>query len=174
MSELGEPLQNPAGPFEDVGRYDHVIREQLIGDICDAPTRLREAVAGLSDEQLETRYRNWTVRQIVHHVADSHMQSVTRFKWTLTEETPTIKAYHEGLWVQLADSAQADVEPSLQLLEGLHQRWAVLLESMTEADFAKQFLHPESGELVSLWSALSYYAWHGRHHTEQVLSVRER
>lgn len=156
-SASNEPPENPAGPFANVGGYDDEVRSLLIGEICNAPVRLREAVDGMSDEQLNKLYRNWTIRQIVHHVGDSHMQSVTRFKWALTEETPTIKAYHEGLWVELADSAKADVEPSLQLLDGLHQRWVVLLQSMSEAEFGKQFLHPESGELISLWSALAYY-----------------
>ncbi|MCA9262159.1 MAG: putative metal-dependent hydrolase, partial [Planctomycetales bacterium] len=134
----------------------------------------RAVVAGLSNERLEARYRKWTLRQIVHHLADSHMHSLIRFKWALTENLPTIKAYDEAAWVQLHDSHRGDVEPALAMLEGLHARWVQLLHALDESDFARQFFHPESARNVSLWEALSYYAWHGAHHTPQIAWVREQ
>jgi uncharacterized damage-inducible protein DinB len=132
---------------------------------------LRKAVNGLSDHQLETKYRNWTIRQIVHHIADSHVNSYIRFKWALTEPTPTIKAYQEADWVELADSRRGDIAPSVQLLEGLHVKWVQLLKLMTDEQFQRSFVHPQTGETVSLWSALNYYPWHCRHHTAQILLI---
>lgn len=129
---------------------------------------------GLSDAQLDTKYRNWTIRQITHHVADSHLNSLVRFKWALTEEQPRIKAYEEGDWVNLLDAQAGDVEPSLLLLDGLHAKWVQVLRSMTRQQYSRTFLHPQSGDSVSLWTALNSYAWHGRHHTGQIHWVRER
>ena len=168
------PPDNPAGPFDPVVAYDDIARHRLIGEIADAPDQLRAAVSNLTSDQLDTRYKNWTVRQITHHIADSHLHSIIRFKWALTETHPTIKAYEEGDWVQLADSKAGDVEPALALLDGLHTKWVQLLDSMTEEQFACTFLHPQTGESVDLWLALNNYAWHGRHHTAQILWLRER
>jgi uncharacterized damage-inducible protein DinB len=139
-----------------------------------APTALRAAVAGPSEDQLDTRYRNWTIRQIVHHVADSHVNSYVRFKWALTEEVPTIKPYDDGRWADLADARTGEVRAPLALLEGLHIRWVQLLRSMTEEQFGRAFFHPETGQTVSLSAALCYYAWHGRHHTAQIHWLREQ
>jgi uncharacterized damage-inducible protein DinB len=135
---------------------------------------LATAVAGLSDGQLDTLYRNWTVRQIVHHLADSHVNSYVRFKWALTEDLPTIKAYDEGRWAGLDDSRSGDVRAPLALLHGLHARWVQLLRSMSDGQFARCFVHPETGRTVSLGEALCYYAWHGEHHTAQVLWLRRQ
>ena len=145
----------------------------MIVELSELPTQLRKAVTGLSETQLDTKYRNWTVRQIVHHIADSHINSYVRFKWALTEDEPTIKAYDEGLWSDLSESKTGSIAPSLQLLDGLHARWVQLLKKMSAADFERTFFHPESGENVSLNSALVYYAWHGRHHTGQILWIRD-
>ena len=164
--------QNPAGAFKPEDNYDSRRRAELIAMIEGAPTDLGTTVGGLSPAQLDTLYRNWTIRQIVHHVADSHVNSYIRFKWTLTEERPTIKAYDEGRWAALGDSRTGDVGAPLALLEGLHARWAQLLRSMTEAQFARSFLHPENGQTVSLNAALCYYAWHGKHHTAQIRWLR--
>jgi uncharacterized damage-inducible protein DinB len=169
-----EPPQNPAGPFEPEADYGAQRRDELIAVIEAAPAAARNAVAGLSENQLDTRYKNWTIRQIIHHLADSHVNSYVRFKWALTEELPTIKAYDEGRWAALDDSRAGDVRAPLALLEALHARWAQLLRSMTEAQFGRSFLHPETGQTVSLSAALSYYAWHGRHHTAQVCWLREQ
>ena len=165
---------NPAGPFEPVEAYDSGIRQQLIEKVRLAPARLRQAVGELSDRQLDTLYKNWTIRQIAHHIADSHLHSIIRFKWALTEDHPTIKPYDEADWVQLADTRHGDLEPSLLLLEGIHAKWVQLLNSMTETQFARTFYHPQSGLSVSLWLALNSYAWHGEHHTAQVLWLRQR
>jgi hypothetical protein len=160
-----EPPQNPAGAFDP---EDHREPEQCIADIEAAPRLVRELVAGLTQPQLDTKYKNWTIRQIVHHLADSHVHSYIRFKWALTESTPTIKAYDEGTWAELEDARTGDVEPPLALLEAVHRRWVQLLRSMTPAQFARSFLHPETGKLVPLSLALRSYAWHGKHHTAQI------
>jgi uncharacterized damage-inducible protein DinB len=136
---------------------------------------MRTAVAGLSDEQLNTPYRpaGWTVRQVVHHVPESHMNSYVRFKLALTEEEPTIKPYFEDRWAQLDDANQAPVGLSLDLLDALHGRWVWFLRSLKDADFQRTFRHPELGT-VSLDRNIALYAWHGRHHVAHITSLRER
>lgn len=165
---------NPAGEFQPFETYDENLRSELTAILRVAPKNLRDAVHGLSDKQLDTKYRNWSIRQITHHVADSHVHSLIRFKWTLTEDQPTIKAYEEADWVLLDDSKSGDVAPALALLDGLHTKWVQVIETMTEEQFARSFIHPQSGETVSLWSALNYYPWHCRHHTGQILWLREQ
>lgn len=171
---MPNPPQNPAGPFTLIEAYAERDRARLTETIQQAPAKLREAISGMTDEQLETPYRNWTIRQITHHIADSHLNSIIRFKWTLTEDRPTIKAYEEGDWVQLVDAKHGDVEPSLLLLEGLHSKWVQVLESMNPDQYQRTFLHPQSGEEVSLWHALNNYAWHGVHHTAQILWLKDQ
>jgi hypothetical protein len=150
-------------------------REALIVAIEGAPANLRAAVAGLSDAQLDTPYRDggWTVRQVAHHVPDSHLNSYVRFRLALTEDDPTIKPYLEDRWAELADARQAPVEVSLTLLEMLHRRWTILLRSLDEEQWRRTFLHPELGK-VSLERNLALYAWHGHHHVAHVTSLRER
>jgi uncharacterized damage-inducible protein DinB len=169
-----QPPQNPAGEFVAEESITPARRAEFIAVIENAPANVRRAVAGLSEEQLDTRYRNWTIRQIVHHLPDSHINSYVRFKWALTEEQPTIKAYYEDRWVALEDSRAGDIQPPLALLEGLHSRWVLLLRSMTGQQFSRTFTHPESGKSMSLNAALSYYAWHCRHHTAQITWVRRQ
>jgi uncharacterized damage-inducible protein DinB len=169
-----EPPQNPAGPFVPEDNLDAPRRADLIAELEDTPASVRRAVAGLSRDQLDVRYRNWTLRQIVHHLADSHVNSYIRFKWALTEERPTIKAYDEGRWAALEDSRAGDVRAALALLDGLHLRWVQLLRTLTDEQFALSFLHPETGRSVSLNAALCYYAWHARHHTAQITWVRDQ
>jgi uncharacterized damage-inducible protein DinB len=168
-----ERPQYPAGPYVTEETIESH-RDELIAVLESAPAALADTVAGLTDEQLATRYRNWSIRQIVHHIADSHVNSYVRFKWTLTEDVPTIKAYDEGRWAALADSEGGDIQPALWLLAGLHARWVQLLRSLTDAQFARTFRHPETGQLVRLDAALSYYAWHGRHHTAQIAWLRQQ
>jgi uncharacterized damage-inducible protein DinB len=168
------PPATPGGPFELVEQYSADHLEKLIKEIGHAPTNLRAAVSSLDDAQLDSPYRNWTLRQITHHIADSHLHSVIRFKWALTEDQPTIKAYEEADWVELADCKHGDVEPALALLDGLHAKWVQILRSMKPEQFERTFFHPQSRETVRLWSAVNYYAWHGRHHTAQILWVREQ
>jgi hypothetical protein len=168
------PPQNPAGAFVPEDNYGPARREEFIATIANAPAALRRAVAGLSDEKLNTRYKNWTIRQIVHHLPDSHANSYIRFKWALTEEQPTIKAYYEDRWVALEDSRTGDIQAPLALFEGLHARWVQLLRVMSDEQFSRSFIHPETREMVSLHAALCYYAWHCRHHTAQITWLREQ
>lgn len=165
---------NPAGPFQPEPAFDESVRARLTDEVRAAPRRLREAVDGLSETQLDTLYRNWTIRQIVHHLADSHVHSYIRFKWALTEDNPLIKAYEEADWVLLSDCKSGCILPSLALVDGLHAKWAQLVESMSLEDFDCTFRHPQSGETVSLQTALNYYPWHARHHTGQILWLREK
>lgn len=168
------PPDNPAGPFVAPKEYDSAEKERLIETISQAPKNLRLAVGGLTQEQLDTRYKNWTIRQIAHHIGDSHLHSIIRFKWALTEEYPTIKAYAEGDWARLPDSMQGELEPSLCLLDGLHAKWVQLLQTMSDDQFQLAFHHPETDSSVSLWHALANYAWHGQHHTAQINWLRQQ
>ena len=169
-------LRYPIGPFkfEDENVTD-AERQRLIAQIAEAPARLRAAIEGFTQEQLDTPYRpgGWTVRQVVHHVPDSHLNSYVRFKLALTEQEPTIKPYDEAEWAGLRDSQATPVEVSLDLLESLHERWVVLLKGMSQADYQRRFRHPEIGT-VSLDRNLALYAWHGRHHVAHITSLGER
>jgi uncharacterized damage-inducible protein DinB len=149
--------------------------KEWIEEVAAAPGRLRAAVQGLSPEQLDTPYREggWTVRQVVHHVPESHMNAYIRFKLALTEDVPTIKPYMEDRWAKLEDVGKTPIEVSLSLLDSLHQRWVILLKSLTDADFERKFRHPELGELT-LGTNLGLYAWHGKHHVAHITSLRER
>ena len=150
-------------------------RNNCIIEIESAPANLRQAVKGLTDEQLDTPYRpeGWTVRQVVHHIPDSHINAYIRMKLALTEEEPTIGTYEEKDWAKLNDVFQTPVEVSLSLLESLHKRWIVLLKSLTEADCKRKLIHPESGQKTVDW-LIALYAWHGKHHTAHITSLRER
>jgi hypothetical protein len=167
------PPQFPDGPFVPAQAADPESLGQWIAEIERAPARLRETVLFLSEAQLNTLYRNWTIRQIVHHVADSHLNSYIRFKLALTEEQPTIKPYDESRWSLLADAQGVGVEPSLRLLDGLHTRWSHLLRSLAPEAFDRAFYHPESRESVPLWRALAYYVWHAGHHIAQIEWVKQ-
>jgi uncharacterized damage-inducible protein DinB len=173
--EMSDP-RYPIGPFQlpDETLSDKA-RAALVAQVAAAPEGLRAAVTGLNEAQLDTPYREggWTVRQLVHHVADSHMNGYIRVKFALTEDVPTIKAYDENTWVKLGDTPTTPIATSLHLLAALHERWANLFRSMTPADFARTFRHPELGTL-SLDKQLALYAWHGRHHTAHITSLRER
>ena len=168
-------LRYPVGAFKFEGTLSPEERLALIGQIAVTPEKMRAAVAGLSAEQLDTPYRpdGWTVRQVVHHVPDSHLNSYVRFKLALTEEHPTIRAYDENLWANTEDSLTAPVEVSLDLLEALHRRWVLFLRSFEEKDFARTFHHPELGS-VSVDKNVALDAWHGRHHVAHITSLRER
>jgi uncharacterized damage-inducible protein DinB len=166
-------LRYPVGKFAFDPALSPEGRQALIRQIGAAPAALRAAVAGLTDAQLDTPYRpgGWTIRQLVHHVADSHMNAFVRFKLALTEDTPTIKPYDQDAWATLADTARTPVEASLALIDALHQRWVTLLESLGATDFARRLVHPEHGALTLDWM-LQLYAWHGRHHTAHVAGVK--
>lgn len=168
-------LRFPIGDFKADESISEEQRRRYIERIAGTPAKLRSAVEGLSPEQLDTPYRpgGWTVRQVVHHVPDSHLNSYIRFKLALTEDEPTIKPYDEARWAALPDSQATPVEVSLSLLESLHQRWVTLLRSLAPEDFARTLRHPERG-LVSLDWMLGLYAWHGDHHVAHVTSLRAR
>jgi hypothetical protein len=167
-------LRYPIGKFRPPTEESAALRAEQIRAIRELPGALREAVSRLSDVQLDTPYREggWTVRQVVHHLGDSHMNSFVRFKLALTEDCPTVKPYNEAAWAQLPDSLQP-VEDSLLLVESLHARWTALLEAMSEDDFKREFIHPESG-CQSLSRSVAIYAWHGRHHTAHITGLRQR
>ena len=172
MSDLVERQRFPVGRFEWPTRVTAAEREALLERVAAAPGRLRALVRGLTERQLETPYREggWTVRQVVHHLPDSHMNSYVRFKLALTEEEPTIKPYDEAAWALLNDTAGTPVETSLVLLEALHARWVTLLRGLTEQQWARTMRHPEIG-LLRLDQVLALYAWHGDHHIGYVRNV---
>ena len=167
-----EPPQFPAGEYRPETNYGDVRRAALIDEIEAAPMSLQHAVAGLDDSQLDTKYRNWSIRQIVQHLADSHANCYVRFKWALTENQPLIKAYDETRWSELPDARTGEIAAPLALLAGVHACWTQLLRKMTPADFQRGFNHPETGKLVLLADALPTYAWHCRHQTGQILWIR--
>jgi len=165
----------PIGRYQPPSHIDEAIRNEWIGEMETLPEKLRKAVAGLSEIQLDRPYRpgGWTVRQVVHHLPDSHMNSYVRFRLALTENEPTIKTYQEAKWAELPDARQSPIEPSLHLLDGLHQRFTALLRSLTPEEFAKRFRHPELGEIRLDWT-LGLYAWHSRHHVAHINDLRRR
>jgi len=168
-------LRYPIGKFMFPKEVTAAQRRQWIDEIAAAPARLRAAIAGLNERQLDTPYRDggWTVRQVIHHVPDSHMNSYVRFKLALTESEPTIKPYDEAAWARLADSADTPVEVSLAMLDALHERWVRLMSSLDEQGWMRPFRHPEIGP-VTLEQNLALYAWHGKHHTAHITGLRRR
>jgi uncharacterized damage-inducible protein DinB len=165
----------PIGKFTPPASLTQSDRATLVEEIAATPANLRAAVAGLSEDQLETPYREggWTVRQLAHHVPDSHMNAYIRFKLALTESEPTIKPYEQQLWAELADTKSTPIEVSLTLLDSLHDRWVRLLRSLKPEDWKRTFRHPELGT-VSLDKNLALYAWHGKHHVAHITGLRER
>jgi uncharacterized damage-inducible protein DinB len=170
----GTDPRYPVGPFQFEGPNSPAERTKFIQQIEEAPARLRTAVKGLDDKQLDTPYREggWTVRQVVHHVPDSHMNAFIRLKLALTEDNPTIKPYNEKEWAKLAD-AREPIENSLDLLESVHKRFVTLWKSLRPADFERMLSHPEAGPM-SLDKLLALYAWHGRHHVGHITELRKR
>jgi uncharacterized damage-inducible protein DinB len=150
-------------------------RRRWIESIRATPAKLRAAVSGLSERQLDTPYRDggWTVRQVIHHVPESHSNAFIRFKLALTEDNPTIKPYDEDAWAKLPDVRRAPIESSLKLVEGLHERWVALLDAMKPADFTRPLRHPEHGQ-ITLDTLLQLYAWHGPHHVGHIELVRKQ
>ncbi len=168
-------LRYPIGQFSPDLETTPEIRSRHIEQIAATPAKLRSAVRGLTPEQFDTPYREggWTVKQVVHHVPDSHMNAYIRFKLALTENVPTIKPYEEGAWARLKDSEVTSIEVSLNLLEALHIRWINLLRAMKPEDFNRKLNHPEAG-VQSLDRVLALYDWHGNHHVAHITSLRER
>ena len=171
---MSEDLRYPIGKFEKPDEIAPESRKDFINEIGELPNKLNAAIKDLSDEQLDTPYRpaGWTVRQTVHHVADSHLNSIIRFKLALTEDAPTIRPYYEDRWAELGDSFMP-VESSIKIIEGLHHRWTTFLNAMSDTDFQRKLIHPESGEWT-LEKMLALYVWHGKHHTAHITKLRER
>jgi len=166
-----EKLRYPIGRFQMAEQPTAQQIQTWIDEIEKFPSDFRQIAESLTEEQLNTPYRadGWTIRQVIHHVADSHINSYIRFRWALTENAPTIKAYDETLWAELLDAKTAPIALSLNLLESLHQRWVILLRSFSEADLQKAFVHPESGKTIPLYKNIALYAWHGKHHLGHLL-----
>ena len=169
-------LRYPVGRFAIEGEITEDRRQQWIEEIRRTPANLRQAVAGLTAAQLDTPYRpdGWTVRQVAHHIPDSHLNGYTRFKLALTEERPTIKPYDEAAWAKLPDVSAVPVETSLTLLEAVHERWDAILRGITGEQWQRGYVHPEHGRFLPLQEVLALYAWHGRHHVAQITTLRER
>jgi hypothetical protein len=168
-------LRYPIGQFDPATVITPKDRQVFIDQIAEAPAKLRTAVAGLNEEQLATPYRpdGWSLRQVVHHLPDSHINSYMRFKLAMTEDQPQIRTYNEERWAELEDARNGPLEISLNLLDWLHQRWVLFLRSLNDDDFKRTFQHPEWGS-VSIEMASAIYAWHGRHHVAHITALRER
>ncbi len=169
-----EQLKYPIGKFKKPDSIDKAMRDVWIASIKDFPDKLADEVFGLDDQTLEKRYRpdGWTIRQVVHHCADSHMNSFIRFKLALTEDNPTIKPYLEHRWADLPDGGNHPIASSLKLLQGLHARWVTLLKSLSDQDFQRTFRHPETNELIALETNTALYAWHCEHHLAHVVNAK--
>jgi uncharacterized damage-inducible protein DinB len=168
-------LRFPVGKFHYDGSMSHQQQQGFLHEVAQTPAEFRTAVQGLSDAQLDTPYRpdGWTVRQVVHHVPDSHLNAYVRFKLALTEDDPTIKPYAEDRWAELADTKATPIEVSLTMLDSLHDRWVRLLRSLTPEQWNRTFRHPEMGPMT-LEKTLALYAWHGRHHVAHITELRKR
>ncbi len=169
-------LKYPIGKFEKPTVITKDIVNKWISDIATFPKRLFSEVMTLTDEQLDTAYRpdGWTIRQVIHHCADSHMNSLTRLKLALTEDEPTIKPYFEERWAELADCKNMPIEPSLKMLEGIHERWTVILTHLTESDMKRTFIHPQNGSKFRLDENIGLYAWHCNHHLAHITETKKR
>jgi uncharacterized damage-inducible protein DinB len=172
---MEDDLRYPMGQFHWEGPATAADRAVAVEDIADFPARLKAALTGLSDEQIDTPYRpgGWTVRQLVHHLADSHLNAYARLRLGLTESEPSIKTWEEKDWAELPDARSAPVDASVVLLQGLHERWDLLLRAMSDADFERNLRHPDRG-LMSLDLLTRLYGWHGRHHVAHITALRRR
>lgn len=174
MTETDE--RYPIGRFHMPEQITEEALRRAIDSIRQLPGRLREETAHLSEEQLDTPYREegWTIRQVVHHCADSHANSLIRFKLALTEDNPRITPYHEGRWADLADSRSLPLESGLRMTEGVHERWAAILDAMTPEEFGRSFYHPQQDRSIRLDAATMMYAWHGEHHLQHIIGLKRR
>jgi hypothetical protein len=176
MEELDlEKLRYPIGKFEFPQEYSSQYIAEKIAEIESFPEKLKKETIHLSDEQLDTPYRpdGWTVRQVIHHCAESHMNCFTRIKWALTENNPVIKAYDEVLWSELYDNLNMPIQPTLNLLEGLHFRLAYIMKNLSEADLEKSFIHPENNSEYRIKQIIATYAWHGNHHLAHITALKK-
>jgi hypothetical protein len=173
---MDEKLKYPIGKFKAPEQFTASLIQTWISTIAEFPEKLKKEVLQLDDVQLDTAYRpgGWTIRQVVHHCADSHLNSYIRFKLALTEDSPIIKPYFEERWAELPDALRMPVAPSISLLEGLHQRWGFLLNELTEEQLERCFIHPEHGNKVSLKTNIAIYAWHCNHHLAHITTVKAK
>lgn len=171
-----EQLKYPIGKFEKPETITSEFLKDCIDHISTFPARLRKEVDFLSEEQLDTPYREdgWTIRQVVNHCSDSHMNGLIRVKLALTEDTPVIKPYLEDRWAELADSKKHSIQPALAMLDGIHNRWGALLSNLSEEQLQRTFIHPSHGKEVSLRENTCHYAWHCNHHLAHITSLKER
>ena len=176
ITEELDELKYPIGKEQIPEKITSVEIQKWITDISELPLKLKQAASDLSREQLDTPYRpeGWTLKQLIHHIADSHMSALLRFKWALTEDEPTIKAYDQNAFAELYDSRLTPIEISLDLISALHGKWVILLENMSMSDFEKTFVHPETGYRFTLKESLGHYSWHGRHHYAHLHNLLER
>jgi hypothetical protein len=173
---MEDKLRYPIGKFITPEVYTTDYLSERIQEIADFPALLKKEVSQLSDEQLDTPYRDggWTIRQVTHHCADSHMNCFIRLKWALTEDTPTIKFYYEDLWGEMVDNTKMPIESTLALLEGLHFRLAYLMKSLSASDLNKSFIHPEHNASFQIKEIIGTYAWHGLHHLAHITELKNR
>ncbi len=171
-----EKLRYPIGQFMTPDKYTSDYLREKIAEISSFPERLKKEVSQLSNEQLDTQYRpdGWTIRQVIHHCADSHINCFIRIKWALTEARPVIKFYHEELWAELNDSTIMPIEPTLSLLEGLHFRLAYLMNSLSKNDLQKSFIHPANNKEYKIEEIIGTYAWHSNHHLAHITELKKR
>ena len=171
-----EKLRYPIGQFIAPEKYTATYLSEKIAEIASFPERLKNEVSQLNDEQLDTIYRpdGWTIRQVIHHCADSHMNCFIRIKWALTEDKPTIKFYHEELWGELHDNTTMPIEPTLLFLEGLHFRLAYLMSSLSGNDLQKPFIHPANNKEYKIEEIIGTYAWHSNHHLAHITELKKR
>lgn len=176
MAEQIDLLKYPIGKFKKPSIIHQLLIDNWIKTIESFPEKIKAETQNLSDKDLEKKYRphGWTIVQVVNHCADSHINSFVRFKLALTEDTPTIKPYHENLWAELGDSKHFPIESSIKILEGVHTRWVYLLKNLSEQDLEKQFRHPETNELISLKTNIGIYAWHCEHHLAHIINAKKR
>ncbi|HEY3935451.1 MAG TPA: putative metal-dependent hydrolase [Gemmatimonadales bacterium] len=173
---MSDDPRYPVGRFTPADEWNNAARTRCRDDIAHLPARLREAIEGLDDRCLDTPYRDdgWTVRQVVHHLADSHLNAYCRFRLALTEDEPTIKPYAEARWAELHDARTYPAAPSLAILDGVHARWIGLIDAMSPGDWDRSFVHPEQQRPVTLASTAALYSWHSRHHVAHINALRAR
>lgn len=171
-----EKLRYPIGQFIAPKNYTDKYLKDKIDEIASFPERLKKEVSALTNEQLDTTYRpeGWTIRQVIHHCADSHMNCFIRIKWALTEDVPVIKFYHEELWAELHDNTTMPIAPTLSLLEGLHYRMAFLMNNLSENDLQKSFIHPANNKQYKIEEIIGTYAWHSNHHLAHITELKKR
>lgn len=176
MDDSHEQLRYPIGRFEAPETYPPELQNDWIAAIEALPNWLDPCIENLDEEQLDTPYRpgGWNIKQVIHHLADSHMNAFIRLKLALTEDSPVIKPYDENLWAQLPDNDAVPVNVSITLLHALHRRWGQLLRNLQEADWERTYYHPEQERYIPIWEMTDQYAWHGRHHMEQIRQLRQR